>query len=109
MPAENFWARAASPSITGTIGCAPGLSAKPAWTSPSRNRAALAMRRRRRSGAPSIRSRAAGGGGKRVGEEIGPGTLAKEGDDGFGAADVTPAGSAQRFAQGAGEDVDPSG
>ena len=51
-------ASAASPSSTGTIGCSPGLSVKPAFPRPARSVLVLACSRSRSSLLPATSSRA---------------------------------------------------
>ena len=105
-------ASAASPSITGMIGCSPGTSRKPSAASRARNqarvlrepacaaprsdssRSSTAQRRRRDDRRDGVR------------EQVGPRALAQPADDGRAAGHVAAARAAERLAERAGQDVD---
>ena len=92
------------------IGCSPGNRLKPALAMPDRKRAALWNSLSRRSSPcfgqiDGLEAGADDGRRQGVGEEIGPGPLAHQVDDGLGRRDIAAGRAAQRLAQRAGEDI----
>ena len=105
-------ARAASPIITGTIGCSPGRTSKPRPVICSRKHAVFALQGRPQVVAlvEQVEHDERGGRdrrGDRVGEQVRPRALAQQVDDLPAAARVAAARAAERLAERAGDDVDP--
>ncbi len=105
-------ASAASPSITGTIGCSPGRMLKPLARHALAEQfgigetAARAIQKFPSSRSRTLIDAATIGGATRIRKQIGTRALAQQIDDLFSSAGVAAAGAAQRFAQRAGQNVD---